>query len=139
MRIHHTNISVSDPVASLTFYRRLGLELAGCLRLDPRYLLYLGVPGQESPTLELMINPDAAPHERSPGSGHIALSVDDLDAVLAHLAEAGTKPERPPFHPGDRPDLRVCFVVDPDGIRVELIDGPFATPQDPVPESIPQR
>jgi lactoylglutathione lyase len=136
MQIHHTNISVSDPVASLTFYRRLGLELTGCLRLDPRYLLYLGVPGDASPTLELTVNADAAPDDRSPGSGHVALAVDDLDAVLAHLAEAGTEPEAPPFHPGDRADLRVCFVVDPDGIRVELIDGPFPTPQDPLPDAV---
>jgi lactoylglutathione lyase len=136
MRIHHTNISVSDPVASIAFYRRLGLELTGCLRLDPRYLLYLGVPGQDTPTLEFTVDPAAGSHDRSPGTGHIALAVDDLDDLLARLAEAGTTPERPPFHPGDRPDLRVCFVVDPDGVRVELIDGPFATPQDPAPEAI---
>lgn len=139
MRIVHANIRVSDPVASLRFYRHLGLEPAGCLRLDPVYLLYLVAPGHDTPTLELTVNPAGdASYDRSPGSGHIALAVEDLDALLARLQEVGIRPESPPVHPGGRTDLRVCFVVDPDGVRVELMDGAaaFATPQDPVPESL---
>ena len=42
-------------------------------------------------------------------------------------------PEKPPYRPGGRDDLpRIAFVADPDGYRVELIDGgEFPTPQDP--------
>ena len=38
-------------------------------------------------------------------------------------------------HPGERDDLpRIAFVADPDGYRIELIDGgEFRTPQDPAP------
>ena len=61
---------------------------------------------------------------------------DQTEHVLARLAEQGIEPERPPFRPGDRPDLRVCFVVDPDGVRVELIDGMFAVPQHELPDGI---
>ena len=67
------------------------------------------------------------------GYNHIALTVDDLDAQLAELAQIGVRPEKPPFAPGGRPEIgRICFVQDPDGYRIELIDGgAFRTPQDP--------
>jgi lactoylglutathione lyase len=131
--VHHANIQVSDAQASLTFYRKLGLDLLGCLRLDPVVLYYVGRPG-ESGVFELAANPGL--ESRQTGSGHLALWVDDLDALLRDLAASGIEPERPPFHPGDRPDLRVCFVADPDGVRVELIDGGLAVPQDELPDGI---
>jgi lactoylglutathione lyase len=42
------------------------------------------------------------------------------------------QPEKPPYHPGERDDLpQIAFVADPDGYRVELIDGgAFSTPTD---------
>jgi catechol 2,3-dioxygenase-like lactoylglutathione lyase family enzyme len=67
------------------------------------------------------------------------LGFDDLDGLLAELAEAGIEPEKPPFAPGGRDEIgRICFVADPDGYRVELIDGgEFPTPQDPPhPDSV---
>lgn len=131
--VHHANIQVSDAQASLTFYRKLGLDVLGCLRLDPVVLYYVGRPG-ESGVLELAANPGL--ESRQTGSGHLALWVDDLDALLQDLAGSGIQPERPPFRPGDRRDLRVCFVVDPDGVRVELIDGAFAVPQDELPAGV---
>jgi lactoylglutathione lyase len=131
--VHHANIQVSDAQASLTFYRKLGLDLLGCLRLDPVVLYYVGRPG-ESGVFELAANPGL--ESRQTGTGHLALWVDDLDALLQDLAASGIEPERPPFHPGDRPDLRVCFVADPDGVRVELIDGGLAVPQDELPDDI---
>jgi lactoylglutathione lyase len=131
--VHHANIQVSDAQASLTFYRKLGLDVLGCLRLDPVVLYYVGRPG-ESGVFELAANPGL--ESRQTGSGHLALWVDDLDALLRDLAASGIEPERPPLHPGDRPDLRVCFVADPDGVRVELIDGGLAVPQDELPDGI---
>ena len=131
--VHHANIQVKDASASLAFYRKLGLELLGCLRLDPVTLYYLGRPG-EGAVFELAANPGL--ESRHPGSGHLAIAVEDLDRLLSELAQSGIEPERPPFHPGDRPDLRVCFVVDPDGIRVELIDGALPVPQDELPDGV---
>ena len=60
-------------------------------------------------------------------------SVEDLDGLLASLAQQGIEPEKPPYSPGGREGIRICFVADPDGYRIELIDGDFATPQDPDP------
>ena len=44
----------------------------------------------------------------------MAVTVDDIDAVLAGLAELGVAPEKPPYHPGDREDLPlIAFVPTP--------------------------
>lgn len=53
--------------------------------------------------------------------------------MLADLEPLRVHPEKPPYHPGDRDDLpMIAFVADPDGYRIELIDGgEFRTPQDP--------
>ena len=55
-----------------------------------------------------------------------------VGSVAAYLSELGVEPEKPPYHPGGRDDLpRIAFVADPDGYRIELIEGAgFTTPQD---------
>jgi lactoylglutathione lyase len=47
--------------------------------------------------------------------------VDDLDATLAGLREQGIKPEREPYRVREG-GSRLCFVRDPDGYRIELIE-----------------
>jgi lactoylglutathione lyase len=72
----------------------------------------------------------AEPYDIGTVYGHIALSVEDLDSLLERLAAQGIEPEKPPYHPGGREEFRICFAADPDGYRIELIDGAFETPQD---------
>lgn len=134
MRLVHTNVRVRDIDASLRFYEALGFEHRGRLQFDSAYNVYLGLPG-DGDTLELTVNPgrDEA-HDLGDGYGHVAIEVDDLDGLLARLAESGIEPEKPPYGPGGRDEYRICFVADPDGYRIELIDGAFDTPQDPDPE-----
>ena len=91
------------------------------------------LPG-DGDRLELTVNVGREePYDLGDGYNHIALTVDDLDGLLARLAEQGIEPEKPPYAPGGRDEIgRICFVADPDGYRVELIDGgSFPTPQDP--------
>jgi lactoylglutathione lyase len=128
----HTNMRVRDVDASLRFYEALGFERRGKLDFGSAYNVYLGLPG-DGDTLELTVNVGQdQPYDLGTGYGHIALTVDDLDGLLARLAEQGIEPEKPPYHPGGREEFRICFVADPDGYRVELIDGgEFRTPQDP--------
>jgi lactoylglutathione lyase len=131
VRVVHTNLRVRDFEASLRFYEALGFERRGRLQFESAYNVYLGLPG-DGDTLELTINEGRdEPYDLGSGYGHIALSVDDLDGLLARLASQGIEPEKPPYHPGGRTEFRICFVQDPDGYRIELIDGDFATPQDP--------
>jgi lactoylglutathione lyase len=130
----HTCIRVVDPEASQRFYSALGFEPRGRLNFSSAYNIYMGLPGSGD-QLELTVNVGRdEPYDLGEGYNHIALTVDDLDATLSTLeSELGVSPERPPYRPGDRDDLpRIAFVADPDGYRIELIDGGrFDTPQDP--------
>jgi lactoylglutathione lyase len=129
----HTCVRVRDVDASTRFYAALGFEPRGRLNFSSAYNVYLGLPGGGD-VLELTVNVGREePYDLGEGYNHVALTVDDLDAVLATLAdELGVAPEKPPYRPGDRDDLpRIAFVADPDGYRIELIDGGrFDTPQD---------
>jgi lactoylglutathione lyase len=130
MRFAHTNVRVRDIDASLRFYEALGFERRGRLQFDSAYNVYLGLPG-DGDTLELTVNDGREePYDLGSGYGHVALEVEDLDALLEGLAAQGIEPEKPPYGPGGRVEFRICFVQDPDGYRVELIDGTFETPQD---------
>jgi len=130
MELVHTCVRVRDVERSLTFYGALGFEQRGKLILnDSAYNVYLGLPG-DGDRLELTVNAgQEQAYDIGNGYGHIALTLDDLDGTLAELARQGIEPERPPYTVGTG-ETRICFVKDPDGYRIELIDGPFATPQD---------
>jgi len=132
MQFVHTNMRVRDIDASLRFYEALGFERRGRLSFETAYNVYLGLPG-DGDTLELTVNEGQdASYDLGDGYGHIALAVEDLDGLLAKLAEEAIEPEKPPYHPGGREEYTICFVQDPDGYRIELIDGPtWPTPQDP--------
>ena len=130
----HTCVRVRDPEASVRFYEALGFERRGRLNFESAYNVYLGLPGAGD-QLELTVNAGRdEPYDLGEGYNHVALAVDDLDGLLARLRdELGVEPEREPYRPGGRDDLpRIAFVADPDGYRIELIDGGrFETPQDP--------
>ena len=131
----HTCVRVRDPEASTAFYGALGFEPRGRLNFSSAYNLYMGLPGGGD-VLELTVNVGREEaYDLGDGYNHLALTVDDIDAVLATLAGLGVQPEKPPYRPGDRDELpRIAFVADPDGYRIELIDGgAFPTPQDPAP------
>jgi lactoylglutathione lyase len=128
----HTCVRVLDPEASVRFYRALGFEERGRLNFESAYNVYLGLPGGGD-TLELTVNVGRTePYDLGDGYNHVAVTVEDIDAALASLAEIGVTPEKPPYRPGGRDELpRIAFVSDPDGYRIELIDGGrFDTPQD---------
>jgi lactoylglutathione lyase len=132
-RYVHTCLRVRDPEASVRFYGALGFEPRGRLGFASAYNLYLGLPG-DGDVLELTVNEGHdEPYDLGTGYNHMAFTVDDIHATLTDLELIGVTPEKPPYHPGDRGDLPlIAFVADPDGYRIELIDGgAFRTPQDP--------
>jgi lactoylglutathione lyase len=59
----------------------------------------------------------------NPGTAHTAYYVDDLDALYADLVARGVKSVSPPVTPTIGPNQggRAVYLIDPDGIRVELI------------------
>jgi lactoylglutathione lyase len=124
MELIHTCYRITDPEASVSFYEALGLEKRRELPIrDEAVNYFLGIPGKELPELELTHNFDTPEggYEIGTGYGHVALTVDDLDGALAALAENGIEPERPPYTVREG-GSRICFVRDPDGYRVELIE-----------------
>ncbi len=122
MELIHTCYRVTDPERSIAFYEALGLERRRELPIrDEAVNYFLGVPGKDSPELELTHNFGVDSYELGTGYGHIALTVDDLDGSLAELATQGIEPERPPYQVREG-GSRICFVRDPDGYRVELIE-----------------
>jgi lactoylglutathione lyase len=120
----HTCYRISDPERSISFYEALGLEKRRELPIREEAVNYfLGVPGGDGPELELTYNfqtPEGG-YDVGTGYGHIALSVEDLDVTLTALKEKGIEPERPPYSVREG-GSRICFVRDPDGYRVELIE-----------------
>jgi catechol 2,3-dioxygenase-like lactoylglutathione lyase family enzyme len=64
---------------------------------------------------------------REPGASHLALRVDDVDALCARLVEAGMSvPGRPTTitAPGAWHGARCVYAEDPDGRTVELVQRP---------------
>ena len=122
MELIHTCYRITDPERSVAFYEALGLEKRRELPIrDEAVNYFLGVPGQDLPELELTHNFGVDSYELGTGYGHVALTVEDLDGTLARLAEQGIEPEREPYTVREG-GSRLCFVRDPDGYRIELIE-----------------
>jgi lactoylglutathione lyase len=118
----HTCYRITDPERSVAFYEALGLEQRRELPIrDEAVNYFLGVPGQDSPELELTYNFGVDSYELGTGYGHVALTVEDLDGTLERLAAQGIEPEREPYTVREG-GSRLCFVRDPDGYRIELIE-----------------
>jgi lactoylglutathione lyase len=123
MELIHTCYRITDIDRSVKFYEALGFEERRRLPIrDEAINVYLGLPG-DGDRLELTYNFGVDSYELGTAYGHIAVSVDDIDATLEELAGQGISPERPPYTVSDG-GSRLCFVRDPDGYRIELIGRP---------------
>jgi lactoylglutathione lyase len=121
MELIHTCYRITDPDRSVAFYEALGFEKRRELPIrDEAINIFMGLPGDDD-RLELTYNFGVDSYELGTGYGHIALIVDDLDGTLEQLAGQGIEPERPPYTVREG-GSRLCFVSDPDGYRVELIE-----------------
>ena len=119
----HTMLRVLDEDRSLAFYRALGFEETSRKRVggDTATVIFLALPG-DGERLELTLNDGRTePYVLGEAYGHIALSVDDMDAELADLAAKGITPEKPPYSSRPGGSL-ICFIQDPDGYRIELVE-----------------
>jgi lactoylglutathione lyase len=87
---------------------------------DEAINVFMGLPG-DGDRLELTYNFGIDEYEIGTGYGHIALTVDDMDATLEQLATVGIEPEKPPYSVREG-GSRLCFVRDPDDYRIELIE-----------------
>jgi lactoylglutathione lyase len=124
MSLIHTCYRITDIDRSVAFYRALGFEEVGRLPIrDEAINVFMNQPEDgDNPRLELTYNVGRAePYDVGTGYGHIAITADDLDGTLSALAEQGIEPERPPYTVSEG-GSRLCFVRDPDGYRIEILE-----------------
>ena len=130
----HSMIRISDPDATLDFFKLLGLEEVRRMESDKgRFTLYfLAAPGQKDVAeVELTYNwpseDGSEPEEYGGGRnfGHLAYRVDNIYDTCRRLMDAGVTINRPPR------DGHMAFVKTPDGISIELLQEGNLPPQEP--------
>ncbi len=130
----HSMIRVSDPEATVDFFKLLGLEEVRRMESEKgRFtLIFMAAPGQEGVAeVELTYNwpPEdgSAPEAYAGGRnfGHLAYRVENIYQTCQTLMDAGVTINRPPR------DGHMAFVKSPDGISVELLQDGHLEPQEP--------
>jgi lactoylglutathione lyase len=121
----HTMVRITDPEKSRAFYEALGFDFSRDMDIvrngEVEATNYFFSMGGNENVLELTFNHDGRTYEMGDAYGHIAIAVDDLDETLSRLKEQGIEAEREPYRVREG-GSRLCFVRDPDGYRIELID-----------------
>ena len=113
------SLQVRNFSASRSFYT----EMLG-LTVDPRFdtpdFVLFDTNSIPFALTEAKVNLDEAPQ---PGWGMtLWIDCDDVDALYANLAVAGTTILTPPF---DGPFGRTCVFADPDGYRITINENPW--------------
>ncbi|MFK7881654.1 VOC family protein [Roseobacter sp.] len=120
----HSMIRVLDEARSVSFYETaFGLKVADRLDFEAFTLVYLSNE-ESSFELELTINKDQTEaYELGNGYGHLAVSVDNLDAEHARFEVEGLSPRKlVEFAPDGKLVGRFFFVADPDGYEIEVLE-----------------
>ncbi len=124
----HTMIRVSDPAATVAFFKLIGVEEVRRFDSEPgRFtLIFLAAPGEEGiAEVELTHNWDPEAYSGGRNFGHLAYRVENIYATCQRLIDAGVTINRPPR------DGHMAFVRTPDGISVELLQDGRLEPQEP--------
>lgn len=119
----HSMIRVLDEARSVAFYgAAFGLKVAERLDFDSFTLVYLA-NAESGFELELTINKGREePYDLGNGYGHLAISVEDVDAEHARLTALGLNPRKlVDFAPGGTVLARFFFIQDPDGYEIEVL------------------
>lgn len=142
----HTGIRVSNLERSLAFWRDvLGFEfshsahqkgerpeqITGVKGADLKLAVLKTPSGHKIELLEYFAPADRRCVDLRPcdvGHMHVALIVDDLEAVLQKIAASGWKAAGKPqtLTSGPNAGKRVVYVRDPDGTTIEFMQMPFA-------------
>jgi lactoylglutathione lyase len=127
-RFLHTMIRVSDPEATIAFFRLIGIEEVRRFSSEQgRFtLIFLAAPGQENiAEIELTHNWDPEDYGGGRNFGHLAYRVENIYETCQRLMDAGVIINRPPR------DGHMAFVRTPDGISIELLQDGHLPPSEP--------
>lgn len=119
----HSMIRVLDETRSVAFYdEAFGLKVADRLDFDGFTLIYLS-NAEAGFELELTVNKGRTePYDLGDGYGHIAVSVEDVEAEHARLTAAGLAPRKlVDFRNEGVPVAKFFFIADPDGYQIEVL------------------
>jgi len=139
--VDHTGITVSNLERSLAFWRdvlgfefshtahqkgELAQEITGVKGAEIKLAVLRAPGGHKIELLEYLAPADRQRGNLRPcdiGSVHVALLVEDLDAVLAQIAASGWKAAGKPqaLTAGPNAGKRVVYVRDPDGTTIEFM------------------
>lgn len=130
MRLLHTMLRVGNLQRSIDFYTQvLGMKLLRTTdRPEQQYTLaFLGYGSNpEHAEIELTYNYGVEKYDMGTAYGHIAIGVDDIHATCeglrAKAQQLGGAITREPG-PVKGGNTVIAFITDPDGYKVELIQG----------------
>jgi|SRR5688572_3780189 lactoylglutathione lyase len=126
MRILHTMLRVGELQRSIDFYTKvLGMKhLRTTDRPEQKYsLAFVGYDSEErSAVLELTYNYGVERYDMGAAYGHVAIGVPDVKEACDRVRAAGGKVTREPG-PVKGGTSVIAFVEDPDGYKIELIQG----------------
>jgi lactoylglutathione lyase len=126
MRILHTMVRVGNLEESLAFYTEvLGMKLLRKKDYEAgRFTLAFVGYGDEASTavLELTHNWDTKSYDVGTGFGHIAIATPDILKTVEAIRARGGKVTREPG-PMKHGTTVIAFVEDPNGYKIELIEG----------------
>jgi lactoylglutathione lyase len=126
MRVLHTMLRVGNLQRSIDFYTKaLGMHLLRTTdRPEQKYTLAFVGYGDERDhaVLELTYNYGVDHYDLGAGFGHVAIGVPDVAAACQQVRNAGGAVTREPG-PVRGGTTVIAFVQDPDGYKIELIEG----------------
>jgi lactoylglutathione lyase len=127
MKFLHSMLRVSDPDATIAFFKLLGLEERQRMEVPQgKYtLIFLAAPGDAGGEVELTHNWDQSGYTGGRNFGHLAFRVDNIYETCQRLMDGGVTINRPPR------DGHMAFVRSPDGISVELLQDGHLDPAEP--------
>lgn len=120
----HMMIRVLDEARSVDFYSKaFGLKVADRVDFADFTLIYMSNPESEF-EVELTVNKGRTdPYDLGNGYGHVAFSVDNLEAERGRIEAQGYTPGdiKQMMHEG-RAFGRFFFITDPDGYKIEVLE-----------------
>ena len=119
----HSMIRVLEEARSVDFYEKaFGLKVADRVPFDGFTLIYMSNP-ETGFELELTVNAGRTEaYNLGDGYGHLAVTVDDVEAEHKRFTELGLTVGKLVEMPHEvKPFAKFFFVTDPDGYKTEVI------------------